>query len=109
MGNTIVQLREPFSSGPMVAEENPAETMSAINKLAQKNAPAAPAQIRPARRSPAYRRVTIAPDVRLGAGWDVCIGLQGDLSLKKGSRRLRETRGMSKIGSGIFSVKLRAR
>ena len=34
-------------------------TMSAPNKLTQMNAPAAPAQIRLARRSPAYWRVTI--------------------------------------------------
>ena len=34
-------------------------TMSALNKLTQMNAPAAPAQIRLARRSPAYWRVTI--------------------------------------------------
>jgi enoyl-CoA hydratase/carnithine racemase len=59
MGNTMVQLRDPFSSGLMVAEENPIATMSASNKLTQMNAPAAPAQIRLARRSPAYWRVTI--------------------------------------------------
>ena len=40
MGNTIVQLRDPFSSGSMVAEENPIATMSAPNKLTQMNAPA---------------------------------------------------------------------
>ncbi len=43
----------------MVAEENPIATMSASNKLTQMKAPAAPAQIRLARRSPAYWRVTI--------------------------------------------------
>jgi hypothetical protein len=59
LGNTIVQLRDPFSSGSMVAEENPMATMSASNKLTQMNAPAAPAQIRLARRSPAYWRVTV--------------------------------------------------
>jgi hypothetical protein len=40
MGNTIVQLRDPFSSGLMVAEENPVANMSAPNKLTQMNAPA---------------------------------------------------------------------
>jgi hypothetical protein len=59
MGNTIVQLRDPFSSGPMVAGENSTATMSALNKLTQMNAPAAPAQIRLARRSPVCWRVRI--------------------------------------------------
>jgi hypothetical protein len=40
MGNTIVQLRDPFSSGSMVAEANPIATISAPNKLTQMNAPA---------------------------------------------------------------------
>jgi hypothetical protein len=40
MGNTIVQLHNPFSSGLMVAEENPIATMSAANKLTQMNEPA---------------------------------------------------------------------
>jgi enoyl-CoA hydratase/carnithine racemase len=38
LGNTIVQLRDPFSSGSMVAAENPMATMSASNKLTQMNA-----------------------------------------------------------------------
>jgi len=59
VGNTIVQLRDPFSSGLMVAEENPTATMSAPDKLTQMNAPAALAQVRLAPRSPAYWRVTI--------------------------------------------------
>jgi len=32
LGNTIVQLRDPFSSGSMVAEENPMATTSAFHK-----------------------------------------------------------------------------
>src|ERR1700723_4664937 len=40
-------------------EEKPMATMNAPSKLTQMNAPAAPAQIRLARRSPAYWRVTI--------------------------------------------------
>src|SRR5580698_3918284 len=59
MGNTIVQLRSPFSSGSMAVEENPMATVSAPNKLTQMNAPVAPVQIRLVRRSPAYWRVTI--------------------------------------------------
>jgi enoyl-CoA hydratase/carnithine racemase len=55
MGNTVVQLCDPFSSGSTVAEEHPMATMNAPNELIQMNAPAAPAQIRLARRS----RVTI--------------------------------------------------
>jgi enoyl-CoA hydratase/carnithine racemase len=43
----------------MVTEENPLVTMSAPTKLTKMNAPAAPAQIRLTRRSPAYWRVTI--------------------------------------------------
>ncbi len=59
MGNTIVQLRYPFSSGPMIAGGDPTATMSSLNKLTQTNAPVALVQIRLARRSPAYWRVTI--------------------------------------------------
>src|SRR5580692_3513038 len=43
----------------MVKEEDPMATMNAPTKLTQMNAPAKPSQIRVARRSPAYWRVTI--------------------------------------------------
>src|SRR5579863_1141857 len=43
----------------MVTKENPMATMNAPAKLTQVNTPAKPAQIRLARRSPAYWRVTI--------------------------------------------------
>src|ERR1700689_3244683 len=43
----------------MVTEENPVATMNAPAKLTQMNAPTKPSQIRLARRSPAYWRVTI--------------------------------------------------
>src|SRR6202140_3594333 len=43
----------------MVSEENPMATMKAPSKLTQMNSPAKPAQIRVARRSPEYWRVTI--------------------------------------------------
>ncbi len=43
----------------MAADENPTVTMSALNKLPEMNAPAAPTQIRLPQRSPAYWQVTI--------------------------------------------------
>jgi len=46
----------------MVTKQNSMATMNAPTKLTQMNSPAKPAQIRVARRSPAYWRVTNRPD-----------------------------------------------